>query len=196
MLKAPNLPTCTPPPKALGTNTRPQNPIGGSIARCPQRWRPSGGEKTRSFVIRTCDGQLQGLGSQARNRLLRRAFCWIQWRFFLFLNLLARQSCGVLRGSLRRQVAQGGPWNVPLKGPSRVVASSENCATRAAVTPVATPILTSRTTTSFTPSPRTPDAVFTLVRGRRTETSTSGAGSWVKCGGELACSVARWFLCK
>ena len=40
---------------------------------------------------------------------------------------------------------------------------------------VATPILTSRTTTSSTPSPRTPVAVFTPVRGGRTGMSTSGA---------------------
>ena len=43
---------------------------------------------------------------------------------------------------------------------------------------VATPILASRTTTYFTPSPRTPDAVFTPVRGGRTGMSTSGAVLW------------------
>ena len=41
---------------------------------------------------------------------------------------------------------------------------------------VATPILTSRTTTSSTPSPQTPDVVFTPVRGGRSGMSTSGVG--------------------
>ena len=39
---------------------------------------------------------------------------------------------------------------------------------------VATPILTLRIATSSTPSPRTPDVVFTPVRGGRTGMSTSG----------------------
>ena len=39
---------------------------------------------------------------------------------------------------------------------------------------VATPILALRTMTSSTPSPRTPDAVFTPVRGGKTGISTSG----------------------
>jgi len=42
---------------------------------------------------------------------------------------------------------------------------------------VATPVLTSRTATSSTPSPRIPDAVFTPVRGERTGMSTSGVSS-------------------
>ena len=42
---------------------------------------------------------------------------------------------------------------------------------------LATPILTSRTTASSTPSPRTPDAVFTPVRGGRTGTSTSSVSA-------------------
>jgi len=41
----------------------------------------------------------------------------------------------------------------------------------AACARVATPILTSRTTTSSTPSPRTPGAVFKPVRGGRTRMS-------------------------
>ena len=44
----------------------------------------------------------------------------------------------------------------------------------------ATPILTSKTTASFTPSPQTPDAVFTPVRGGQTGTLTSGVSSLIE----------------
>ena len=56
---------------------------------------------------------------------------------------------------------------------------------------VATPVLTSRTATSSTPSPQTPDAVFTPTCCGRTGKSTSGV---VKCEGALAGSVAGWPL--
>ena len=46
---------------------------------------------------------------------------------------------------------------------------------------VATPVLTSRTTTSSTPSPLTPDAVFTPVRDGRTGISTSGVSLFGFC---------------
>jgi len=70
--------------------------------------------------------------------------------------------------------------------------SSLACSRRAPVprARVATPILTSRTTTSSTPSLRTPDAALTPVRGGRTGSSTSGV-SRVKYEGILAGSVAR-----
>jgi len=45
---------------------------------------------------------------------------------------------------------------------------------RKKITRVATPVLTLKTTTSSTPSPRTPGAVFTPVRGGRVGMSTSG----------------------
>ena len=80
------------------------------------------------------------------------------------------QSCVILRGSLRRQVAQGGPWHAPRKGRrvwdhvdnfawsdlildrSRKLVGLQSpaaCATRSG----GDPILTSRTTASSTPSP-------------------------------------------
>ena len=44
------------------------------------------------------------------------AVCWIQQR----LHVYRAQSCGILRGSLQRQVAQGGPpGHVPLMDPPR-----------------------------------------------------------------------------
>jgi len=78
--------------------------------------------------------------SRARvwHRLLWRATCWIQWHLHVHLA----QLCGILRGSLGRSRPPPAP---------RVR--------------VATPVLTPRTATSSTLSPRAPDAVFMPVRG-------------------------------
>ena len=102
------------------------------------------------------------------------------------------KSCGIPRGLLRRQVAQGGLWHVPLKDPSRVGSCSRFRLVRPhldrsrKLVGLQSPATSAKRADGdsdpiienydfSTPVLRTPNAVFTPGRCGRTGTSASGA---------------------
>jgi len=86
-----------------------------------------------------------------------------------------KEALGMFRSRIRRVWSHAAVF--PGATSSWIAAASSLACSRPPPAPrvrLATPILTSRTTTSSTPSLWTPDAVFTPVRGERTGMSTSG----------------------
>jgi len=86
-----------------------------------------------------------------------------------------KEALGMFRSRIRRVRGHAAAfaWSDLILDHSRKLVGLQSPAASPRVR-VATPILTSSTTTSSTPSPQTPDAVSTLIRSGQTGMSTSG----------------------